>query len=302
MLFLVGFGVILLAIGVLAAGLSTGGPRGVAQSLVLIEQTLDRREVAAADLSARDRLVNPVLDATKGLARRLTPADRVARISRNLDKIGSPPAWPVERVLGAKGAGLVGGALLGLLWGGLGAKGILAAIAMGGFGFLLPDILLYNAGIRRKDALQRGLAEALDMLTVCVEAGQGFDAALLQVARSLEGPMAGEFARVLSEIQIGKSRADAFTAMADRTDAQEVRTFVSALVQADRLGVPIGNVLREQAQQMRLIRRQRAEEKAQQVPVKILFPLLLCIFPVLFIVIIGPAGIQLFELFTSGAL
>ena len=135
------------------------------------------------------------------------------------------------------------------------------------------------------------------MLTVCVEAGQGFDAAILQVARSVTGPIAGEFARVLSEIQIGKSRAEAFASLGERTSAPEVQTFVSTLVQADRLGLPVGVVLREQTKEMRVVRRQKAEEKAQKVTVKILFPLLLCIFPALFIVIIGPGAIQIMTSF-----
>jgi tight adherence protein C len=142
----------------------------------------------------------------------------------------------------------------------------------------------------------------LDMLTVCVEAGQGFDAAILQVARTVTGPIGGEFARVLSEIQIGKTRADAFASLGERTTAPELKNFVSTLVQADRLGLPVGSVLREQTKEMRIVRRQRAEEKAQKVTVKILFPLLLCIFPALFIVIIGPGAIQIVAAFSGGGL
>jgi len=144
-----------------------------------------------------------------------------------------------------------------------------------------------------------GLADALDMLTVCVEAGQGFDAAFAQVARSIDGPISGEFSRVLSEIQIGRSRRDAFAALAERTDASEIKTFVSALVQADRLGLPVAVVLREQSTQMRLIRKQRAEEKAQKVTVKIVFPVLLCLFPSIFIVILGPAVIRIMAVFAG---
>jgi tight adherence protein C len=165
-------------------------------------------------------------------------------------------------------------------------------------GFYLPDLLLMNMGQKRQEELRRGLADSLDMMTVCVEAGQGFDAALMQVARSVDGPVAGEFARVLSEIQIGKSRGEAFSSMAARTTVPEAKNFISALVQADRLGLPIANVLREQSHQMRLVRRQRAEEKAQKVPVKILFPMLFFIFPALFIVIIGPGAIRMIDAFS----
>ncbi len=115
----------------------------------------------------------------------------------------------------------------------------------------------------------------------------------------MEGPIAGEFARVLSEIQIGKTRGEAFASLGERTTAPEVKNFVSALVQADRLGLPIAAVLREQTKEMRIVRRQRAEEQAQKVTVKILFPLLLCIFPALFIVIIGPGAIQIIDLSTD---
>jgi tight adherence protein C len=163
---------------------------------------------------------------------------------------------------------------------------------------MLPDVMVFNLGVKRQEVLRRGLADALDMLTVCVEAGQGFDGAILHVAKSVEGPVAGEFARVLAEIQIGKSRSAAFSSLAARTKVPEIRTFVTALVQADRLGLPIGGVLREQSVQMRLIRRQRAEEKAQKVPVKILFPMLLCIFPAVFIVIIGPGAIRMIDTFS----
>ena len=189
---------------------------------------------------------------------------------------------------------------MGLLYAGLTIQGILVAAAAGAALFFLPDLLLYNAALRRQDVTARGLAEALDMLTVCVEAGQGFDAALMQVARNVEGPIAGEFARVISEIQIGKTRGDAFAAMGDRVVLPEVRNFTTALVQADRLGLPIASVLREQTSTMRLARRQRAEERAQKVAVKILFPLILCIFPAMFIVLLGPAAIRIYETFIAG--
>jgi tight adherence protein C len=188
--------------------------------------------------------------------------------------------------------------LLGALYGGLSLKGVLFCALGAAAGFMMPDLLIMNAGAKRQEVLRRGLADALDMLTVCVEAGQGFDGAILHVARSVEGPVAGEFARVLAEIQIGKSRSAAFSSLANRTKVSEIRTFVTALVQADRLGLPIGSVLREQSVQMRLIRRQKAEEKAQKVPIKILFPMLLCIFPALFIVIIGPGAIQMINTFS----
>ena len=160
-------------------------------------------------------------------------------------------------------------------------------------GFFLPDLLLYNVGIKRQTLIQRDLPDAMDMLTICVESGLGFDAALARVARNSEGPVAAEFSRALQEIQIGKSRSQALRSLAERTTVPELRAFTSAVVQAGELGIPIADVLREQAKEMRMRRRQRAEEKAQQVPVKILFPLIGCLFPALFIIVIGPGAISI---------
>ncbi len=282
-----------LAVLVYAALTSRDEPRGVARSLALLEHRVSSQEVGRNELPARDRLLEPLLDRSKALGTRLSPAGTSDRLAHLLDRAGNPPGWSPEKLLGAKGAGLVAGLVLGLLVGGVTFRGLVWMLILGVLAFFLPDLLVYNAGLRRQDELRRGLADAMDMLTVCVEAGQGFNAALLQVARSVRGPVAGEFARVLSEIQIGKARSEAFAAFGERTNVAEIKTFVSALVQADRLGLPIANVLREQSKEMRVARRQRAEEKAQKVPVKIIFPVLLCIFPVIFIVILGPAVIRI---------
>jgi tight adherence protein C len=294
---LAAIGVALLTI-VLSLALGANQPTGVAKSLAIIEQTVHSAEVARRDLPAMDRLVVPLFDRSRALAARLSPAGSPERLARLLDRAGNPGNWTVERVMGAKGSGLILGVVLGLFLGGFHVRGLLYAAAGGAGLFFVPDLLVYNAGLRRQQELRKGMADALDMLTVCVEAGQGFDGALLQVARAVTGPIAGEFARVLSEIQIGKSRAEAFGSLGERTTAPEVKNFVSALVQADRLGLPIANVLREQSREMRMVRRQRAEEKAQKVPVKIIFPMLLCIFPAMFIVIIGPGAIRMIETFS----
>jgi tight adherence protein C len=272
---------------------------GVARSLELIEKSVTPREVGRSELSAGDRLAAPFFARMKRIAMRMSPSGTGDRLTRLLDLAGNPAGLTLERLLGFKGAGLLLGGFLGLFFGGLSLKGLFFGAMGATAGFLLPDLMVMNTGAKRQEVLRRGLADALDMLTVCVEAGQGFDGAILHVAQSVEGPVAGEFARVLAEIQIGKSRGAAFSSLAARTKVPEIRTFVTALVQADRLGLPIGSVLREQSVQMRLIRRQRAEEKAQKVPVKILFPMLLCIFPALFIVIIGPGAIQMINTFSK---
>ena len=272
-------------------------PQGVARSLAIIERQITHSEVGKAELPVRDRLITPVFDRFRRIGIAFSPRGTSDRLARMLDVAGNPPDWPVERVLGAKGVSMIVLAVIGLLIGGLSPTGVIVAVIAGAFGLFLPDLLVYNAGLKRQDQLRTGLADALDMITVCMEAGQSFDGALLQVARSLEGPIAGEFARVLSEIQIGRSRGQAFQGMGERTTPPEVKTFVSAIVQADRLGLPVAHVLREQAREMRLVRRQRAEEKAQKVPVKILFPMLFCIFPALLVVVIGPGIIRIMGVF-----
>jgi tight adherence protein C len=143
--------------------------------------------------------------------------------------------------------------------------------------------------------MRKDLPDALDMLTITVEAGLGFDAALSQVARNTEGPLAAEFFRVLQEMQIGMGRMDALRALSDRADLPELRGFITSMIQADAFGIPIANVLRVQAKEMRIKRSQRAEEQAMKVPVKILFPLIFCILPTLFVVVIGPGAVNIFH-------
>jgi tight adherence protein C len=300
-LLLASLALVALAIGIVVGTIATAnhGSTGVARSLELINYRPDRRSVARSELATRDRLINPLTEGFKAMGHRISPAGTTERIAISLNKAGNPPAWPLDRIFLAKGLGIPVGVVLGLLYGGFSLKGIVAAAVAATALFLLPDLLVYNAGLRRQEELRKGLAEALDMLTVCVEAGQGFDGGLMQVARTVTGPISGEFARVLSEIQIGKTRGEAFSAMAERATAPEVKNFVSALVQADRLGLPIGVVLREQTKEMRLVRRQRAEEQAQKVTVKVIFPVMLCIFPVIFIVLLGPAAIKIVRAFTG---
>ncbi len=300
-LLLVSLALVALAIGIVVGTIVTAnhGSTGVARSLELINYRPDRRSVARSELATRDRVVLPFKEGLRAFGHRISPTGTTERLATGLNKAGNPPAWPVERLFLAKGLGIVAGAALGLFFAGLSWNGLLAAAAAAAALFFLPDLLVYNAGLRRQEELRKGLAEALDMLTVCVEAGQGFDAGLMQVARTVTGPISGEFARVLSEIQIGKTRGEAFSAMAERATAPEVKNFVSALVQADRLGLPIGVVLREQTKEMRLVRRQRAEEQAQKVTVKVIFPVMFCIFPTMFIVLLGPAAIRVYRAFSG---
>jgi tight adherence protein C len=283
-----GLGIVLLVITV-APGRSRA--TGVAAALALI----DRRYGQAAQAKP-----GPASTALPGwltqLARRLSPGGMTDSLQRRLDLAGNPGSWTPDRVLAAKGIGLLVLGGLGALFGlGSPAWFVLCAGLGALIGFFLPDVLLYNSGDRRQAKIQTALPDAMDMLTVCVEAGLGFDAALAQVARNTTGPLAGEFARALQEMQLGASRAQALRAMTARTAVPELRVFVSALTQATELGITIAQVLREQAREMRLKRRQRAEEKAQKVPVKITFPLVFCLFPALFVVILVPAAIAIWQ-------
>ncbi len=236
------------------------------------------------------------------LGRKLTPVGMRERLQRSLDLAGNPAGWSLDTVTQVKGVALVViagfGALFGAAAGGV-VSAVLGIVVGAAAGFYLPDLLVYNAGLRRQQELRRTLPDVLDMLTVSVEAGLGFDAAMSQVAANAAGPMVGESARVLQEMRLGAGRADAMRAMAARTSVTELRTFATAVVQASELGIPVGNVLREQAREMRVRRRQRAEELAQKVPVKILFPLIFLIFPALFIIILGSAVIRIIAIFAS---
>ncbi len=253
-----------------------------------------------AEPAFADRVIAPLLARMTRLGRRLTPSGNREKMVRRLDLAGNPRNWSADQIYAYKAIAMLGLALLAVVIGKSGgpARMLLFGLIGGGAGLFLPDILLYNTGVKRQQVIQKALPDGIDLLTISVEAGLGFDAAVQQVAKNTDGPLAGELFRVLQEMQIGKSRSEAFKAMMDRTDVPELRGFVTSLVQADSFGIPIANVLREQSKEMRSKRHQRAEEKAQQVPVKILFPLIFFILPALFVVILGPGGIQIAKAFS----
>jgi tight adherence protein C len=288
----IGFGV--------AAAASGAKVRETHPGVASIEQIYAREFGVASEPLSRVAPLSGPMAGLRALAARLSPGNVLARLQHRLDVAGNPGRWTAERVLAFKGLGLVCLGLLGLLFGLRSPATIILFAAIGAaVGFFLPDVLVYNTGLKRQEKIQRALPDALDMMTVCVEAGLGFDAAILQVARNTEGPLASEFARVLQEMQFGKSRVQALRAMTERTTVAELRTFVSALVQASDLGIPVASVLREQAQEMRTRRRQRGEEQAQKVTVKILFPLIFCLFPALMIIVIGPGALNIMHIFST---
>ncbi len=175
------------------------------------------------------------------------------------------------------------------------AKAILMAIGMGVFGFFLPTLLLRSKINRRQETITKAMPDALDLLTVCVEAGLGFDQAMSKVCEKWENELSMAFERVINEIRLGKLRREALRDMSDRMDVPDMTSFVAAIIQADQLGVSIGKVLRIQSEQMRIKRRQRAEKKAHEAPVKMLIPMVFLIFPSIYIVLLGPSVVQIMK-------
>jgi tight adherence protein C len=250
------------------------------------------------------RILVPIVAGAARISRRLTPLDARDKVVRKLLLAGSPSGWDAERVLAFKIIGLGGGIALAFflttLVGDLSPFIRVVMIGLLAFvGFVAPDTLLSRRVEERQREILRTLSDTLDLLTISVEAGLSLNAAIAQVVQNVPGVLSAEFARMLQEIQLGVPRADAFRNLAERTDVEELNTFSLAMIQADVFGVSIASVLRTQAQQLRIKRRQRAEAKAQQTPVKIVFPLILCILPALFIVIVGPGAIRIWESFIN---
>jgi tight adherence protein C len=210
---------------------------------------------------------------------------------------------PLERLLIAKPALALVAAVISILFALKSPTGIvlLIIVLLPVLAYFIPDVLIHGRGAERQKAIEMELPNTLDQMLISVEAGLGFETAMARAGQNGKGPLAEELVRTMQDIQVGRSRKDAYLAMAQRADAPDLRSFVRSVVQADEYGIALANVLRTQAKQMRVKRRQRAEEKAMKLPVKVLFPLMFCILPVLFIVIIGPAVISVMQNF-AGAL
>jgi tight adherence protein C len=256
-----------------------------------------RRGLAAEDGDAEEGTgaAGPLL----ALARRLTPSGRVRALAALWSRAGRPAAWPVERLMVAKLVAPTVMAGLSLLYASMRPGTLAAALGLVTtvVGYFLPELLLKSRAQERSQQIVLELADTLDQMTIAVEAGLGFDAAMAKAGRNGRGPLAEELVRTLQDIQFGQSRRQAYEGLAARTDVVDLRRFVRAVIQADRYGVAVADVLRTQAAEMRMKRRQRAEEKAMQIPVKVIFPLMLCILPVLFIVLLGPAVMDIVSAF-----
>ena len=248
-------------------------------------------------LGASERLGTPLLERLGRIARRWSPAGWLDGMSRKLASAGSPEGWTVERLLGVK---VVLGLTLGLLTafavaGNISLSGVLLIVAAASLGFFTPDVLLTRRVEQRKNAIRAELSTVIDQLSMMVQAGLGIDAAIAKAAQTNEGPLSEEFVRVGHDVRVGVDRGVALDNLAERVDVPELKSFVAALAQADRLGSPVAQTLEIQSQEIRVKRRQFAEEQAMKLPVKLLFPMVFCILPVLLVVLLAPAAIKIFD-------
>ncbi len=277
------------------------GEEGLEERLALYSDrdtpvTLEEIELSA---SFAERVVYPTLDAISNLVSQFTPAKTREKIRRRLELAGNPGnltpgSFTVTRLVATL---VLGGLVFGLM---LIAKPpmirrILFTVLAALVGFFLPSLWLTSKIQRRQDAIVKALPDALDVLTICVEAGLGFDQAVQHLVEKQDNELTRAFNRYLQEVSLGRTRRDALQSFSERMDVPDVTSFIAAIIQADQLGVSMAKILRIQSNQMRIRRRQRAEQKAHQAPIKMLFPLAFLIFPSMFIVLLGPAVLQVIE-------
>lgn len=249
-----------------------------------------------------DRVLRPVIGAGMRMLRVVLPPSVLDKLQFRLTQAGDPVSLTGMLIIWAACATILPAIYLTAITakgGGFGTQqlALLAALVLGGL--YLPNMWIKTKIRARQSQILKSLPDAIDLLTTSVEAGLGIDAGLGQVSEKVKGPIAQELRRVLREMAMGSARKDALKALSDRTGVPDVKLFVNALIQAEQMGVSLGQVIRVQADQMRLKRRQRAEQAAYKAPVKMVFPLVFCIFPSVFIVILGPAVLQVMETFKS---
>ncbi len=246
-----------------------------------------------------DRTIRPLAGRLSGSVSRITSTSFSERTEKRLAMAGSPGDMKVADWLGIKAIGIgvgagIGFILFGVLLGDV-TQGIIMALVGAGIGYIGPEFWLGGRVRARQKGILLQIPDALDLLTISVRAGLGFDAALGKVVEKLKGPLVDEFRRALAEVRVGKARREALRDIVPRTEVQPLTNFIGAIIQAEQLGVSISKVLQVQSEQLRIERRQRAEEMAAKAPIKMLFPLVGCIFPSLFVVILGPALILIMQ-------
>ncbi len=252
------------------------------------------------------RVILPMARALGSVALRFTPQSAIQEAQKNLELAGKPSGLDAStyvaiRFVVAIGLGI---GMFALVRGSsndtLRSNALLLLIGFGVLGYFLPELWLRSKINKRQDEILKAMPDALDLLTICVGAGLGFDAAMHKVVEKWDNELAFEFGRVLREVQLGKTRREALRDMADRVGIPEMTSFVAAIIQSEQLGVSLGKVLQIQADNMRVKRRQRAEEAAQKAPVKMLFPLVFLVMPALFLVLLGPAVMVIAQMFAGG--
>ena len=283
--------VLLITYGV-AARPSEDAVQARLSQLVVAPRTVEEMELQQPFF---ERIVRPSIQRLARAGRR-QEGGMIARIDAKLERAGYPGGLRGADWVGVKLMSLIAFVvlffLLALLLTGSPILGLFFGLAGAAIGYIAPEFWLGRRMRARSYAMILQLPDALDLLTISVEAGLGFDAALSKVVEKMEGPLIDEYRQALAEVRMGRSRRDALRDVANRADAQPVSNFIGAIVQAEQLGVPIAKVLQIQSNQLRIERRQRAEEAAAKAPVKMLFPMVGCIFPTIFIVILGPAIIK----------
>lgn len=273
-------------------------------------RALPTAQLTAGDLRQRtlaipvvDRLFRPAGNRLFNLVRRMTPVGQLERFEEKLVLAGRPAGWDPARLAAIRLIGRIAAPVIvyfALLPTDLSQFRIVLAAAFAALALHLgPDVILDGMIRRRQLEIQVALPDTIDLMTITVEAGLGFDGALDRVGRTSGGELGVELRQVVQDIQLGRPRSEALRAMSDRIGLPEVRTLTSSIVQAEQFGITIGTVLRSQSDELREKRRQRAEEHAQKIPVKILFPLIFFILPSVFIVTVGPGAIQIMDQFAG---
>jgi tight adherence protein C len=284
------------AILLIVLGLAGNSPVDPVQARLTQLGSMQAKNLEELELQAPflERTLRPLAGRLSGTVARVTSTSFTERTEKRIALAGNPGGLRVADWLGVKAVGAIVGAILFFLLGQfvfntgfpmallLGVVGVL-------FGYTIPEFWLGGRVRKRQKAILLQIPDALDLLTISVRAGLGFDGALGKVVEKLKGPLTDEFRRALAEIRVGKARRDALRDIIPRTEVQALTNFIGAIIQAEQLGVSISKVLQVQSEQLRIERRQRAEEMAAKAPIKMLFPLVGCIFPSLFIVILGPA-------------
>jgi tight adherence protein C len=301
-MFLIFLAVVFLAVAAYLIGEAATAPARERQ--VSVTRAANYGKIRAAlghqEQPFRDRVLGPARDRLAKIVLRIHPKTTVDGVRGRLLSAGLGRTVTPTGFLAAKAAAGFGALLFGMAFGGAVSGGLgvfLFGAMLGGVGFIAPDFIVGGKARSRRERIRTQLPDALDLLAVSVEAGLGFDGAISKLIDHMEGPLSEEFELTLNEIRIGESRQDALKKLAERADTPEISSFTRAIIQADQLGISLGRILRVQAADTRQRRQAAAEEKAMKAPIKMLFPTVLFIFPAMFLVILGPAFLNLSKVF-----